>query len=1412
MLLVPYYHSDIVSSQRTGYFGCFYKEDNLKIANPFLYTQLTSIDSSIILSQSFDFQDNYSTGKAHTWPGLTDDFTDRFGAFYSGYLSIQQAGDYQFQITAYGSTDVYIGETNELFFSCPYDGQPHESNSTKLDQGLVLLHIFYTSFTSVNKLKVEFHKIGEKYQVLDQTVFIQGSYAPSFVSMNSTTVYVNSTVHLQPSYRLAPITVFSIEPALPTGLSIDSKTGVISGIPISPSYAVYTLTMVNPIGSAQTTFSLAVSNTPVHGLLGKYYRYIGEKSICKQKRMNDAYLNLLYTSIDTDFYQQQTPHYQPMTNKPAMIFSNTTFIHWEGYLKVEEEGKWDFQAQVIDGFQMRIDNTWYSSYAFRCNDHAQTVMFDTTLTVGYHPILIEWFENDRDYLIQMEVKLPSSEEYIPLSSDFLYYAPIQPFSYSHSTVMYFVNQKILSNKPLFTGIEATFPSFESSPPLPSGLSILPDGSIDGLPTKVSERTIYTITATINSLTYQAFLDITIYHVDKPTNVGVYDNDGNTIHTVTIPIYRSIPSYSINCTSVGVHYHFSQDLPKGITFNTNTNRFEGFPTETYHKTIVIQAINDGGSTEYELEIIVPECEYGHWFYSSSENSLGSYYLIKDGKVIQEEIHSSLRDYAFVFCVPLDTYELHVYFPASQARVSIVRDDQSVYFEDHLVEGHWMNRTLSLIVTEPPRIIFDVPSIAGLRKQTLSLTFTASGIHTPYVFIPPLPKNVDFGENVITGTFTEIGSYTYTVVASNDAGSMEISFTFWIETCDETHYMVYGEKKGCMTNDHIQVIREWTQQTELSIDLDKDFGCSFMMCFARSDVYLLSINSTVSTVKGGALSLKSNDLPINHYIYLNNQPQQIERVRLLSLIPEDSSFRYWRSDKKISKKWNEVKFNDNKWSLTNHDNWSSFTSSIRSVYFRYGFEMNSEDLIASFGFALHFIGGVVIYLNGQQVLSLNMPSSWNSGTFAVEDEDYSEWTHFTISKDYLTAGMNIFAIELHCLSSQINQPISFDLHSIELTSSNQVVSVLGSVKDCQETPYGPPENAFDFDYSTWWGVRSRQAWIQYSFNHGRQEFANYAMLRGTNNGGKYHPMNFTIFGIYNSSSTGYIKDQLAHVYNPYIFQTTYELVAVKLQSNRPYSAYELEVYDTNSGTAPVTLNQLSFVTIPSNRCPAMKKLPATDAGDYVFQKCNWRSIGSSVLRCISNNTQAKWAELDTSTCLPRFPGVNEAFIDTNYAIHNCTMDVFTKKVKKDFMKTFLQTMMIHEEEFLLYLEHDCSSPEYPIVCLSVRLYPNHLAADYVYNQINEFNNNATAIFNKIASSSPLHMSIEVTSQSILRERMETLIVVLIVIIVVLSILVLLLLGYVFALTKDRRTLKRKRLTKGKKSDIKTNETASLLSNEC
>ena len=251
----------------------------MKIANPFLYTQLTPADSSIILSQYFDFEDNYSTGKAHTWPGLIDDFTGKFSAFYSGFLSIQQTGDYQFQITTHGLTEVYIGETNELFFSCLHDGQPHESNSTKLDQGLVLLRIFYTSFTSLNKLKVEFHKVGEKYQVLDQTVFSQGSYAPSFVSMNSTTVYVNSAVHLQPSYRLAPIAVFSIEPALPTGLSIDSKTGVISGIPVSPSYAVYTLTMVNPVGSSQTSFSLAVSNTPVHGLLGKYYRYIGNKSI-----------------------------------------------------------------------------------------------------------------------------------------------------------------------------------------------------------------------------------------------------------------------------------------------------------------------------------------------------------------------------------------------------------------------------------------------------------------------------------------------------------------------------------------------------------------------------------------------------------------------------------------------------------------------------------------------------------------------------------------------------------------------------------------------------------------------------------------------------------------------------------------------------------------------------------------------------------------------------------------------------------------------------------------------------------------------------------------------------------------------------------------------------------------------------
>src|SRR5690606_10797477 len=59
------------------------------------------------------------------------------------------------------------------------------------------------------------------------------------------------------------VTNFSVSPALPTGLTIDSETGVISGTPTAPSNATnYTVTASNATGSTSQVISIAVLAPP----------------------------------------------------------------------------------------------------------------------------------------------------------------------------------------------------------------------------------------------------------------------------------------------------------------------------------------------------------------------------------------------------------------------------------------------------------------------------------------------------------------------------------------------------------------------------------------------------------------------------------------------------------------------------------------------------------------------------------------------------------------------------------------------------------------------------------------------------------------------------------------------------------------------------------------------------------------------------------------------------------------------------------------------------------------------------------------------------------------------------------------------------------------------------------------------
>jgi subtilisin-like proprotein convertase family protein len=88
-----------------------------------------------------------------------------------------------------------------------------------------------------------------------------GPNPPSGLSYSSPPVYTKGTVinNLSPSTSGGGVVRYAVTPKLPSGLSMNSITGLISGTPLAPTPAVpYTITATNPDGSTTTSLNITV--------------------------------------------------------------------------------------------------------------------------------------------------------------------------------------------------------------------------------------------------------------------------------------------------------------------------------------------------------------------------------------------------------------------------------------------------------------------------------------------------------------------------------------------------------------------------------------------------------------------------------------------------------------------------------------------------------------------------------------------------------------------------------------------------------------------------------------------------------------------------------------------------------------------------------------------------------------------------------------------------------------------------------------------------------------------------------------------------------------------------------------------------------------------------------------------------
>ncbi|MBI5102038.1 MAG: hypothetical protein HZB33_09430 [Nitrospirae bacterium] len=162
----------------------------------------------------------------------------------------------------------------------------------------------------------------------------------------------------------------------------------------------------------------------------------------------------------------------------------------------------------------------------------------------------------------------------------------------------------------------------------------------------------------------------------------------------------------------------------------------------------------------------------------------------------------------------------------------------------------------------------------------------------------------------------------------------------------------------------------------------------------------------------------------------------------LIPKNSIWKYDASGASPVADWYKATFNDAAWSSgagplgygsTFVTTVVNATTDVNTTYYRRAFSVTDPLLYSGITISLMRDAGASVYLNGQEIIRSNLPSSFVSfNTYALSEpltSGKNTYVQFALPESLLFAGSNVIAVEMH-RSGATDTDTSFDL---ELTAS-------------------------------------------------------------------------------------------------------------------------------------------------------------------------------------------------------------------------------------------------------------------------------------------------------------------------------------------------------------------------------------------
>lgn len=1301
-----------------GLTACYYAQTN----NGGLYNEewyaLNAAETCALL-ETLDLTDNYSQDNEHAWPGLDDRIESRFTAAITGYLNIGAAAEYTFTATAAQAFSLYFDDSTSPLIRFSGNNQQSKDAKITLTSGRHLIRIYFAVSSGTARLKLEYESQAASLPktTIDKVVTFVGGRAPSYLEYDNIASFVGGSLDVaRPRFTGSYVTAYSITPSLPTGLSLNSVSGVISGSSTMQYNGDFTLTATGPLGSLSKSVKVSIGGSPSTGISAKYYELQNYDRLCQSDVFASDRLTLLVNTVDENINHPELPTGSTWNNLPGDVFSRF-YVQWKGYLHIDVSGDYAFQLSNRDGARLNINKQVVINNWGCLNDMTDKEGSMTFNKAGYYPIEVEFFSNNNDFGIILSYKTPNSDEFTVIPANKFSYVPEASFTYTTKKTHYFRNVPIIGNLPVFYGVNIQSASFAVAPDLPTGLQIsATSGMISGSPSADAQEATYTITATAGSAVYTTTISIQVTYVQPPSNLQLKNASGQDVTELSTAQFSEMSYIQLSASNNPRAWRVQPDLPDGLYIDWRSRRIMGTPTVSLTQTsFTVSAINDGGSATKTFFLTITGCQYGRFVYSRlNGNSNISFRLSKNNVTVYEKSGVTAQTYGVTLCIAQDDYDYSFTCRNERDRYcafTLQREDGIVYLSFYNRDGQTQTGSFEMVVKNKPTITLAETELTVAMRQEFTVDITTSGIHMPLVFSPELHKGVTYSStwNRISGSISDQGVYVYTISAENEKGKATTTLTINVGTCKDNKNLIvlsrsYGRRRESM------ILKNMKDETLLEVSFS-DAAWSETLCLANGDYQVTMRSSSGQWTVGQELLVKDSFEDMLASMLLDEDGEKTTQFTINYAILDRLSMKYTQS--KVNSKWNTVDFNDNKWSDGMYMQFGNFTGN--TVYFRKQFTVDNRNKYPIFAFDLEIYDGVVAYINGNEVVRRNMPEGEITyTTLAVSRYDSLIWRRSSVPTSALKNGVNVLAVELHRFDG-VDTGIYFDMYAslISGTCMSRTDRGYGSDSQHNPNPRYAASNAFDSSGNSVWRDSNLPVYLQFNYNYDRFEYINKVIFRIAGRSVQNAPKKFDIMGMINNEK----GDVLASVDDRNLFSSTGSTPEVYLSNSKAYNGYRIQISETNDNSNTASLAEMILYTCNIVYCPKEKGWSSIMTGETTYGSCPRNTFGEAVRRCSLNMFDPVWEEPDESNCLSIRPPSDSAYLDFKYMVSNCTMTTFNRYVRSRFIDIVRDILLAKKENINVFLEQDCSDSETVNVCFNVRVITDLRIADYVYEQITE-----------------------------------------------------------------------------------------------